>query len=577
MSSSDHIVDDNCRLDDENRETIMRPLFENRKVVKFDWENRWLKGEEYFYILANMENYMKYMSLEKFGVKRHPESIYIEPINGLMYFVKGTSIGSEFGFPRLGIKKKYKWKKMNFTTDLPKRDPVVSYIVASAVKCEKFFPGSAKDGPCFRMHAVILKRRKNAVFDGCQVNQKCYSYILCHVRKVSFKKGKNDVDVSDSDIGLATSQAILNGDEEVKQVKPTGKRGRPRKHPAAPFETHIQKSKRGRKPNNIKQYDIDQNESSKIKLNVGFEDSDENDTAKLYDDIEENLPLNNMHPIPEVGPLESMLNNFGGDGNKFIPSKPPSFQSPTTFLGMNRSPGPDFKAKNVVLIDNTSPNLNSVSDDNPIQQKLNQIIAQSFNNWNNEPKKRKDTDVDFAKQLYPTLHPALAKNVKSIMSPDYKARSFSINSNGWGIHKPSFDCRGRFSIDDFSEAKVDQLKKMSQDDMRKLSTFHQGESKNQLLEALKKSSNFSISPIGRKNTLLENPVNTLKQSSPLNFPKFSAAFKPFKKRAQSFHISPVNTNLMNESNRNSHGEGVENGDSSLSRKRDMKLGLKKAD
>lgn len=50
---------------------------------------------------------------------------------------------------------------MNFTTDLPKKDPIVSYIVASAVKCEKFFPGAAKEGPVFRMHAVILKRNCN--------------------------------------------------------------------------------------------------------------------------------------------------------------------------------------------------------------------------------------------------------------------------------------------------------------------------------------------------------------------------------------------------------------------------------
>ena len=48
---------------------------------------------------------------------------------------------------------------MNFTTDLPKRDPLVSYIVASAVKCEKFFPGSNDDGPVYRMHAVILKKK----------------------------------------------------------------------------------------------------------------------------------------------------------------------------------------------------------------------------------------------------------------------------------------------------------------------------------------------------------------------------------------------------------------------------------
>lgn len=46
---------------------------------------------------------------------------------------------------------------MNFTTDLPKAAPVVSYIVASAIKCLKFFPGSEDEGPAFRMHAVILK------------------------------------------------------------------------------------------------------------------------------------------------------------------------------------------------------------------------------------------------------------------------------------------------------------------------------------------------------------------------------------------------------------------------------------
>jgi len=48
---------------------------------------------------------------------------------------------------------------MNFTTDLPKKDPIVRYIVASAIKCEKYFPGSAKEGPAFRMHAVILSKK----------------------------------------------------------------------------------------------------------------------------------------------------------------------------------------------------------------------------------------------------------------------------------------------------------------------------------------------------------------------------------------------------------------------------------
>ena len=47
---------------------------------------------------------------------------------------------------------------MNFTTDLPKRRPYVTYIVASAVKCEKFFPNSRNEGPSYRMHAVILNK-----------------------------------------------------------------------------------------------------------------------------------------------------------------------------------------------------------------------------------------------------------------------------------------------------------------------------------------------------------------------------------------------------------------------------------
>jgi hypothetical protein len=50
-------------------------------------------------------------------------------------------------------------KKMNFTTDLPKKDALVSYIVASAVKSEKYFPGCSEKGPVFRMHAVMLVER----------------------------------------------------------------------------------------------------------------------------------------------------------------------------------------------------------------------------------------------------------------------------------------------------------------------------------------------------------------------------------------------------------------------------------
>ncbi len=76
----------------------------------------------------------------------------------MIYFVEGNSVGSDFGFPRVDTKKHYRWKKMNFTTDLPKKRPYVTYIVASAVKCERFFPNSRDEGPLYRMHAVILNK-----------------------------------------------------------------------------------------------------------------------------------------------------------------------------------------------------------------------------------------------------------------------------------------------------------------------------------------------------------------------------------------------------------------------------------
>jgi len=85
---------------------------------------------------------------------------------------------------------------MNFTTDLPKKDPIVSYIVASAVKCEKYFPGQSGEGPAFRMHAVILKKHPDPE-DPSNINWSVNGrgkwtsainmspYILCHVRRVS--------------------------------------------------------------------------------------------------------------------------------------------------------------------------------------------------------------------------------------------------------------------------------------------------------------------------------------------------------------------------------------------------------
>ena len=52
----------------------------------------------------------------------------------------------EFGFPRVDkLKKKFKWKKMNFTTDLPKNDPLCTYLVATGRFKKEYY----------RMHAVV--------------------------------------------------------------------------------------------------------------------------------------------------------------------------------------------------------------------------------------------------------------------------------------------------------------------------------------------------------------------------------------------------------------------------------------
>jgi len=35
--------------------------------------------------------------------------LFLNTKDGLLYFVKGNTIGSDFGFPRLGTKKLFKW------------------------------------------------------------------------------------------------------------------------------------------------------------------------------------------------------------------------------------------------------------------------------------------------------------------------------------------------------------------------------------------------------------------------------------------------------------------------------------
>ncbi len=89
------------------------------QAVHFDWGDKWLNGEEYYHILTHTDLYSRVYGFEKYPPKTHPESTYTNPtssgrafylnLDGEIYFVEGLSVGSEFGFPRVSTKKRYKW------------------------------------------------------------------------------------------------------------------------------------------------------------------------------------------------------------------------------------------------------------------------------------------------------------------------------------------------------------------------------------------------------------------------------------------------------------------------------------
>jgi hypothetical protein len=94
---------------------------------------------------AYLECYPEKVELAERG---HPLSIYENPKAGQVYYIRGWHL-REFGFPRdLDVKKRYKWKKMNFTTDLPKKNPLCTYLVA----------GAAFDRVQLRMHVVCFAK-----------------------------------------------------------------------------------------------------------------------------------------------------------------------------------------------------------------------------------------------------------------------------------------------------------------------------------------------------------------------------------------------------------------------------------
>ena len=142
----------------------------HNQLIMYDWVNKWLKGDEYSHILLNADLYCDQCDFKKYPAKTHPKNIYLSPISTCIIrwshiLCQRTNCWIRVWLPKITDEKAIQMvssllrKKMNFTTDLPKSCPIVSYIVASAVKCDKFFPGCEKEGPCFRMHAVVLKNK----------------------------------------------------------------------------------------------------------------------------------------------------------------------------------------------------------------------------------------------------------------------------------------------------------------------------------------------------------------------------------------------------------------------------------
>ena len=115
-------------------------------MLTFPTSQRWLNGEEYAFLLRHHKAYHA-LSPEEVLISEgaHPSTVYDLPRNGQIYFISGWHL-REFGFPRQdGLRKEFKWKKMNFTTDLPKNDPICSYLVATGRVGKE----------CYRMHVVV--------------------------------------------------------------------------------------------------------------------------------------------------------------------------------------------------------------------------------------------------------------------------------------------------------------------------------------------------------------------------------------------------------------------------------------
>ena len=61
------------------QEEDLREYLKTNKALRFDWENKWLRGDQYAHMLNNIDSYRQSFGMQKMGEKQHPENIYLEP------------------------------------------------------------------------------------------------------------------------------------------------------------------------------------------------------------------------------------------------------------------------------------------------------------------------------------------------------------------------------------------------------------------------------------------------------------------------------------------------------------------
>lgn len=68
----------------------------------FPTTRRWLKGEEYGFLIRHYFAYSKILRVHELCDQHHPHMVYKQPRHGALYFIRGLHL-QDFGFPRVRI------------------------------------------------------------------------------------------------------------------------------------------------------------------------------------------------------------------------------------------------------------------------------------------------------------------------------------------------------------------------------------------------------------------------------------------------------------------------------------------